>query len=148
MDRTRRNSVADELALELPNDFESLSRLSPTVRGFLDRGSVPPDTIYTVALILEELVTNIIRHAYVDDAAHEISVRLSLEPRTVVIRVEDDGREFDPREAPPADLGGDLDSRQPGGLGVHLVREFAESLDYRRSDGRNVVEVRIAVPAS
>jgi anti-sigma regulatory factor (Ser/Thr protein kinase) len=140
--------LSDELQVELSNDFDALGRLSSTVRGFLERGSVPSASIYTVELILEELVTNIIRHAYVDDAAHEISVRLALEPRTVVIRVEDDGREFDPREAPPANVGGDLDSRQPGGLGVHLVREFAESLDYRRSDGRNVVEVRVAVPDS
>ena len=140
--------MADELQFELPNDVEALSRLSPTVRSFLDKGSVPSDTIYTVELIVEELLTNIIRHAYLDSAAHEISVRLALEPGRVVIRIEDDGREFDPREAPPADLGGDLDSRQAGGMGIHLVREFAESLDYRRSEGRNLVEVRIAIPGS
>jgi serine/threonine-protein kinase RsbW len=109
---------------------------------------VDSDRIFSVDLVLEELVTNIIRHAYDDDASHEIDLTLVLEPARVVLAVEDDGHEFDLRKAPPAKLGGDLASRQPGGLGIHLVREIAERVDYRRVDGRNRVEVSIALTAS
>ena len=34
--------------------------------------------------------------------------------------------------------------REPGGLGVHLVRRLAARADYRRVDGRNRVEVELA----
>lgn len=140
--------MGDELLLNLPNELGALSRLSAAVQRFLVRGDVASDTVFSVDLILEELVTNIIRHAYDDDARHEIAVRLNLEPGRIVIRVEDDGREFDPREAPPANLEGDLESRQPGGMGVHLVREIAEQVDYRRVGERNRVEVSVSIPAS
>lgn len=140
--------MRDELPITLANDVPSLSRASEAVRGFLERNDVGSDRIFSVDLVLEELVTNIIRHAYDDDGAHEIAVRIVLEPVRIVMTVEDDGREFDLREAPPANLDADLERRQSGGMGIHLVREIAERIDYRRVGGRNRVEVSIALPAS
>jgi len=140
--------VRDELRLTLANDIPSLSRASEAVRSFLEKHDVGSDRIFSVDLVLEELVTNIIRHAYDDGSTHEIDIRLVVEPGRVVITVEDDGPEFDLREAPPANLDGDLESRQPGGMGIHLVREVAERIDYRRVGGRNRVEVGIALPAA
>ena len=139
--------VSEELRLTLANDIPSLSRASEAVRVFLKQCDVGSDKIFSVDLVLEELVTNIIRHAYDDDANHEIDLTLVLEPARVVLTVEDDGLEFDLRNAPPANLDGDLKSRQPGGMGIHLVREIAERVDYRRVGSKNRIEVSITLPA-
>jgi anti-sigma regulatory factor (Ser/Thr protein kinase) len=138
----------DELRLTLDNDIPSLSRASEAVRGFLRSHEVGPDKIFSADLVLEELVTNIVRHAFDDGATHQIAVQVTLEPGWLVLRIEDDGLEFDLREAPPANLDADLEHRQPGGMGIHLVREIAERIDYRRVGGKNRVEVGIALPVS
>ena len=53
--------------------------------------------------------------------------------------VEDDGREFDPLTRPPVDTSAPLEQRGIGGLGVHMVRQLMDSVEYRRVTGRNIL---------
>jgi len=53
------------------------------------------------------------------------------------LEVGDQGVEFDPLMTAPPDLTLDLSRRPVGGLGVHLLRSFARSLNYRRQRGWN-----------
>ncbi len=53
--------------------------------------------------------------------------------------VEDDGRAFDPADAPLPDLNTSVEKRTVGGLGLHLVRSFVDELSYSRSGERNVL---------
>jgi anti-sigma regulatory factor (Ser/Thr protein kinase) len=38
-----------------------------------------------------------------------------------------------------------LDESTPGGLGLHLVRNLAEAVHYHRENGKNLLEIRIAL---
>jgi anti-sigma regulatory factor (Ser/Thr protein kinase) len=53
--------------------------------------------------------------------------------------VRDDGVEFDPFAGPPADTFSDIESRQIGGLGIHLVKTLMDDVSHRRIDGKNVI---------
>ncbi len=53
--------------------------------------------------------------------------------------IEDDGIAFDPLIAPPPDLDSDIEDRPIGGLGVYLVKEMMDEVEYARADGRNRV---------
>jgi anti-sigma regulatory factor (Ser/Thr protein kinase) len=56
-------------------------------------------------LALDEVVTNVIRYAHDDDGRqHPIVVRLALEQDVLTAQVEDDGRAFNPLEAPAPTL--------------------------------------------
>jgi len=52
---------------------------------------------------------------------------------------------FDPLAQPPADVSRPIEHRPVGGLGIHLLRELSEALDYRRDGGRNVLTFRLRV---
>ncbi|HXW06422.1 MAG TPA: ATP-binding protein [Vicinamibacterales bacterium] len=94
-------------------------------------------------LALDEVVTNVIRYAHEDDGRqHPIVVRLALEGDVLTAQVEDDGRAFNPLEAPTPDTGAGIDQRPVGGLGLHLVRSVMSSVEYRREDGRNVLTLK------
>jgi anti-sigma regulatory factor (Ser/Thr protein kinase) len=54
------------------------------------------------------------------------------------VRVEDDGRAFNPLDAPAPDLRLGVDERPIGGLGVHIVRSVMDALEYRRDNARNI----------
>jgi anti-sigma regulatory factor (Ser/Thr protein kinase) len=66
-------------------------------------------------------------------------VRVEIVGPTVVATVTDDGRPFDPRDAPAPDLEASLDTRRVGGLGMHLVRSCMDAIEYRREGDLNVL---------
>lgn len=103
----------------------------------------PPGELarYRLELVLEELLSNIVRHG----AARRLTVRVGRETGRVWLRVEDDGPPFDPtgwqgNTTPPRDA----PEASTGGRGILLVRRYAQRLDYRREAGHNRVDVAIA----
>jgi anti-sigma regulatory factor (Ser/Thr protein kinase) len=96
-----------------------------------------PERLDDAELCLDELVTNIIRYAWDDPAGHEVVVRVERTATELTITIEDDGRPFDPRQAPPPPIPHSLDEAIPGGRGLMLVKAIAPRLDYERRDGKN-----------
>jgi serine/threonine-protein kinase RsbW len=45
--------------------------------------------------------------------------------------VDRDVEAFDVTRAPDVDVGRPIDQREPGGLGLHLIRRMADSVEYR-----------------
>src|SRR5262249_34922652 len=67
---------------------------------------------------------------------------------TLVARVEDNGRQFDPTRAPPPAPAASLEEAKVGEVGIHLMRSFANGMDYERRDGRNRLTLRfVELPA-
>jgi serine/threonine-protein kinase RsbW len=133
------------LSLTLRNDASEISRLVDRIDAFGLEAGLPPDVTFRLALALDEIVSNVIRHGFDDEAEHQILVMLAVADGHVTATVVDDGGAFDPREAPLPDLDAPLEERQSGGLGMHLVRETMDEIDYRRENGRNVLTVRTLV---
>ena len=128
------------MSVTLVNDPSEIERLSRLVEAFGEAEGVPPESIFSVNLALDEVVTNIIRYAHDDDhQQHPIVVQLALELGVLTARVEDDGRAFNPLDAPVPDLDASIEERPIGGLGIHLVRSMMNSVEYRRENGRNVL---------
>jgi anti-sigma regulatory factor (Ser/Thr protein kinase) len=126
------------LDLVLVNQPAEISRLVDSLEAFGAEAGLTPDVAYRLTLSLDEVVANVIRHGFQDDAEHQIRVHVEVTADAVTAVVEDDGLEFDPRDAPLPNLEAPLDDRGIGGLGMHLVRASMDSIDYRREGGRNV----------
>jgi anti-sigma regulatory factor (Ser/Thr protein kinase) len=127
----------------MKNDPKELSQLMGQVEALLISNSVGDSVIYQVNLILEEILTNIIKYAYQDENAHEILVHLHLEDDLIRIHFEDDGVAFDPRQAAEPDLDRPLEEIRIGGLGLHLVRANAERIEYKREGTKNRLTIRL-----
>jgi len=129
----------------LRNDLAELQRLNQLVTDFAEHHGLPSELVFRVTLVLEEIITNVISYGYEDEMEHEISVRLSWEDPDMKIEVEDDGRPFNPLEAPPPDMVKPLAERPVGGLGIHLVREMMDKLEYRRENDKNLLVLKTRV---
>jgi anti-sigma regulatory factor (Ser/Thr protein kinase) len=129
------------LEIVLTNRPEEKPRLLRALEAFAAEHSLPAKVLQAADLALEEHVTNVLNHAYADTAPHEIRVRLSCDRGALHVEVEDDGRAFNPLEAPPVDTSIPLEERPIGGLGVHLMRQFMDGLDYRREGARNILRM-------
>jgi anti-sigma regulatory factor (Ser/Thr protein kinase) len=131
------------LRVSLANDVREVRRINYALGDFLAEEGVPGRTIHHVRLVVEELVVNVVRYAYEDRDAHKIGVDVRTEPRRVVVTIEDDGRPFNPHDAPAPELRASLETRRVGGLGIHLVKKLSRELTYSRENGRNRVRATI-----
>ena len=109
---------------------------------FLGQHPSNPQALYHAQLAVEEIGTNIIKYGYDDGLEHRINVDVAVDGDHVTIRIEDDGKPFNPLDAPHPKLDLPIEQRPIGGLGVFIVKSVADSVDYRRDGGRNVVTVR------
>jgi len=136
--------MTPSLTLHLQNKIAEVARLVDAVESFGTHAGLSPDLTYRLTLSLDEIVSNVIRHGYSDTNDHVVEVRLSVHDGVVTSVIEDDGHPYDPRESPEPDLSMPVEQRGPGGLGIFLVRQMMDSIDYARRDGRNILTVTAA----
>ncbi len=129
----------DALEFSLINDLGQIAGAAARIDAFCAEIGLAEEIVFDVNLAVDELVTNTISYGYDDDGEHRIELVLRLEDGALVIDISDDGRAFDPLQAPAPDVGASLQDRAIGGLGIYLVRKTMDGVTYRRQDGRNVV---------
>ena len=124
--------------LSLAPDIAEISRLIDWVETCCGEAGVANDTAFKLALVLEEAVANVIHHAFADmPAPHRVTVELAIDPERVAALVIDNGQAFDPSSAPEADITLPLEERDPGGLGIRLIRQMMDRVDYSRVANEN-----------
>ncbi len=126
------------------NNLDGLHRVMEEMTGFLEHQCIGAAAINRAQLVVEEIGTNTMKYGYDDTARHEILLRVQIDPGSLLVVLEDDGHKFNPLEAPQPDLNLPIEEREPGGLGIHLVRKLASKIDYQRCQGLNRLSVEIA----
>ena len=122
-------------SLKIAPTLDQLERIAAIVEDLGEQDDWPPDLIFKVNLVLDELSVNIVNYG---GEASEIEVSLDADADEVRVEISDDGRPFDPlTDAMEPDLDAPLEDRPIGGLGIHLVREMMDELHYSREDGKN-----------
>ena len=125
--------------LTLKNDLIEIERLAGCVQDFGRENRLSADLVGEIRLVLEEVVTNIISYGYEDRVEHAIEVIIINSEQDVTLRVRDDARPFNPLEQPVPDLEIPLEDRGIGGMGIHIVREIMDEIDYKREDNGNLL---------
>ena len=122
-----------------------LMRLGMLVDRFGAEHHLSADDLTRVNLVLDEIVSNAIKHGHPNGGDGEVAVSLALDGGLLAIDITDDGIAFNPLEAPVPNLDLPLDERPIGGLGVHIVKAVSETISYRREDGRNHLSLTMRV---
>jgi phosphoserine phosphatase RsbU/P len=130
------------VSVQLGNDLSEIQRLNQIVSEFAVQHHLAAELAFRVNLVLEEIVTNVISYGYDDRLEHEISVRLSWQDPRIELEVKDDGRPFNPLEAPQPETGRPLIEKPVGGWGIHLIRRMMDHLEYRREGDKNCLLLR------
>ncbi|HAK94106.1 MAG TPA: ATP-binding protein [Planctomycetes bacterium] len=136
--------VSDEarsLHIAIGRDMADVGRANRSLEEFLESRAVDAQATFAATVVLEEILTNILKYAYEDGGPHEVRIGAEIDARELVLQIADDGRPFDILAAPAPDFDRPVECRDAGGLGIHLVRALAQRVEYRRAGGRNVVTV-------
>jgi len=109
--------------------------------------ALPESRTFAMQVCLEELMSNIVQYGKPSPPPIEsvnpllISVTVEALPDRTTMTIEDNGRPFNVARAPAKAIDQPLDQLQPGGLGIYLIKNFASTLRYSRTESGNRVVV-------
>lgn len=133
--------------LTVPATAGSLGPATDFLRQAAQQAQLPEARSGHVELILEEILMNLSLYAYPPGTSGAVVIAYGIpKPGKLWVEISDQGREFDPLAGDVPDLSLDLAGRPVGGLGLFLIRSFADSLSYQRDQGWN--RLRFAVSAT
>jgi serine/threonine-protein kinase RsbW len=136
---------AAQLFITLRNQRTEIARMTALMEEFCAQNHISEDDTFNVHLCLDESVINVIVHGYEDTADHEIHVRLVHDGNLLTITIDDDGVAYNPLDAPEPRFDLPIEQRRIGGLGVHIMKTLARSIDYRRENNRNYLTIVLAL---
>lgn len=125
--------------LDVANNLSEVGHANDTLRQLWASNFLPEEFEPEVAICLEEILSNVIRHGCLPGQDRRIQVfyRIFDSPPGIEIEVVDDARAFDPLSLPPPDLTVPIEQRTVGGLGVLMVRKMMDEVNYEYREGRN-----------
>lgn len=97
---------------------------------------------FQIEVIIEEIFINIVKHAYKDeDRIIKINYEVLDNPLRFHIIFVDDGNMFNPLEYDDPNLSDDINERKVGSLGIYIVKEYADEINYNYKNNQNVLSI-------
>lgn len=128
-------------SLRLQNKLEELEKISLFLEQMGDELEIPLAVTMTLNLVIEEAFTNVVKYAYDDSLAHQIEITLEKTGGHLIIKIIDDGKEFDPTLQDDPDVTLTAEDRSIGGLGIFFMRKMMDGVNYQRINNLNVLEL-------
>jgi serine/threonine-protein kinase RsbW len=123
-------------------DSAAMRQVDGFVASFVREKGIAADEAARILILLEELLTNLVKYGYPDRAEPgQVEIALALDGSRLQIEFIDDGCAFDPFAAPPPNLDEPVEDRQVGGLGLHILRSLTDEARYERRIDKNVTRL-------
>ncbi len=122
-------------------DAAAVRDAAAALDAFCASEQVPRETAWPLQVALDEIVANVVSHSTAARPHAGFDVWFHRDGECIEIVVADDGPAFDPLARAAPDVTLPLEDRQPGGLGIHLVKSLMDEVRYERTT-RNVLTIR------
>lgn len=135
--------INDGKEITVEAKVENIGIVTSFVNDELSRMDCPEKAKKQIDIAIDELFGNISRYSYVPESG-EATVRVESEDGrpSVFITFIDQGKPFDPLNADDPDTTLSAEERQIGGLGVFLVKQIMDDVQYEYKDGSNILRIR------
>lgn len=118
--------------------MESLDEVFDFAEKFFAANGLDGATRYAIGVAIEEVFTNMVK--YNPHGQGELAVRLDRDNDRAIIGLTDfDSEPFDINKARDVDIQAPLSVRNPGGLGIHLVRKLMDEVNYAYHDRQSTI---------
>ena len=136
---TTSSSGDKEHQLTLNNNIEEIPLLAPFIDSVAEDAGIDFATAMSLNLALEEAVVNVMQYAYPQGTHGTVDIRAVADGGKLKLIISDSGTPFDPTKKEDVDVTQDIEARQIGGLGIHLIREIMDSISYEYVNGKNIL---------
>ena len=125
--------------LRLPAELKSLEQFRKFVADKAEESGLDAGLLPKIELVVEEILANQVMHAYKGSEGKAEVACFQRPDGCFCLQLADWGPAFDPLKQPTPNTSTALEDRKIGGLGIHLVKNMADHLEYRREDGKNIL---------
>ena len=139
--RPEENIVLQETKL-LTNDVKQVPELNQFIQSVAGKLNLDHSTSSQLMLAVEEAVVNVMSYAYPLGTQGDITVEAKATEQWLKFIITDQGKAFDPTQGGDADTTLSAEDRPIGGLGILLVQQLMDSINYERIDGNNVLTLK------
>lgn len=127
--------------LTLKNKISEITKLTAFVKSTAENLHIESAMANKIKLGIEEAVVNVIEYAYPSDIEGNVDVEMEADEDTIRFIISDSGTEFDPTKVSKTDTTLSVDERPIGGLGILLVRNLMDNINYERANGKNILRL-------
>ncbi|MCM1262784.1 MAG: SpoIIE family protein phosphatase [Butyrivibrio sp.] len=117
--------------------LESMAEVSSFVEDVLQKNHVSHKIIIKLNIAVDEIFSNIVRYS----KAQSAEVSCNVEESQVCLTFTDNGEPFDPTVKAAPDAAEMENSREEGGMGIHIVKNFMDAVEYVYEGGHNVLKL-------
>ncbi|MCP4400679.1 MAG: ATP-binding protein [bacterium] len=127
------------IVLQTPGEMHYLHRIRDFITGIAEESGINEHDLDNIELAVDEACANVIEHGYEPDAPNkDLTIRMEIDSSRLVLTISDQGKQFDPRSKKQTDLKELIDMKRDGGLGISLIKQAVDEIDYRTTpEGRN-----------
>ena len=138
----RKTSPVEPKTLRVESRMDRWPELRKALHDFGLCAGMQTRVLKKVEVAIEELVTNIVNYSGAEWMELTVgSERLAVSGERLVVTLRDNGKMFDPTQQAEVDTDAVTAERQIGGLGIALVRQIADELNYSRVNEVNELTI-------
>ncbi|MEE9160536.1 MAG: ATP-binding protein, partial [Gammaproteobacteria bacterium] len=130
--------------IKVSNNPEEYSGALALLNEFCHEHSIPNEIRGSLQLIFEESVINVMNYAYSEDVKGVIEILLKADSEWFSITLIDSGKAFNPLQK-DYNLKAEFEEREKGGMGILLIKELTDKINYSYTDGFNRLEMWVRV---
>jgi len=128
--------------LNISASVENLDTVMDFVNTELEESACPLNLQTQIGIAVEEILVNIANYAYKPTVpSGNVTVRIAVGDE-VTIEFEDNGVPYNPLKNKDPDISAPARERNVGGLGIYMVKQIMDSVEYRHIDGKNILVIR------
>ena len=120
-------------------EVESLGIFRDFITECCARYEISNDTVLDLKLAVDEACTSIITHGYKGMDPGSIILSFRIQPDRILVQITDFGHVFEPVAGPKPDLEAALEDQELGGLGLYLIYQTMDNIDYNSSEDGNTL---------
>ena len=132
--------------LAIPSKLRHLRKVRHFVARHTKDARFPDHTVEAIKLAVDEACSNVIKHAYGGKSGHSVEINLTVTPSCLTVTICDHGRPFDETSYTTPEIPQLVKQKRSGGLGVHIIRQLMDEVEYQSVQGRN--ELRLVINRS
>ena len=119
---------------------EQLPIASKFVLDLVEKNGCLPKALMQLEVAFEELFVNVCHYAY-KERDGKVSIEVEFFDNKVKILFKDRGIPFDPFSKNDPDINLPASQREIGGLGIYLVKQTMDSMEYQYKDSMNMLTI-------
>lgn len=123
----------------LHNDVQEVPVMTEFVEKTAEQANLDPSVTMTLTLAIEEAVANVMKYAYPKGEVGPIEINATINDGSLSFTIKDSGTPFDPTQVKKADITLSAEEREIGGLGLHLIRNIMDTVEYHHTSNQNIL---------